>query len=123
MFRLLLYFCIWIGSMGVAIFASQNISPVTIKLGSLESIRLPLGLVLIFCAGFGSVLVTAVTTVSQTSIQFTLPKIHKNSKVDSKIPFSKQQATQQQTKIKNEFTKKKSQYKDDFDDDWDDDWG
>ncbi|MBD2175708.1 LapA family protein [Pseudanabaena sp. FACHB-1998] len=108
--------------MGIAIFASQNIFPVTIRLGSLESIRLPLGLVLIFCAGIGAVLMTSLTTISQTSIKFTLPNINKNSKVNSKIPFSNQQPKQQQTKIKNEFTKKKAQYKDDFDDDWNEDW-
>jgi uncharacterized integral membrane protein len=122
MFRLLLYFSIWIGSMGIAIFASQNIFPVTIRLGSLESIRLPLGLVLIFCVGVGAVLTTSLTTISQTSIKFTLPNINKNTKVKSKVSSSNQQSKQQPIQIKNEFTKKKSQYKDDFDDDWNDDW-
>jgi hypothetical protein len=108
--------------MGIAIFASQNIFSVTIRLGSLESISLPVGLVMIFCGGVGAVLMTSLTTLSQTSIKFTLPNINKNSKVNSKIPFAKQQPKQQQTKVKKEFTKKKSQYKDDFDDDWNDDW-
>ncbi len=108
--------------MGIAIFASQNIFPVTIRLGSLESIRLPLGLVLIFCVGVGAVLTTSLTTISQTSIKFTLPNINKNTKVKSKVSSSNQQSKQQPIQIKNEFTKKKSQYKDDFDDDWNDDW-
>lgn len=123
MFRLVLYFSLWIGSMGVAIFASQNIDLVSIKFGSFESIRIPLGLVLIFCAGVGATLITSITLLSQQTIKFTLPDINQKAKSNPKVPFFKQQSKTQSNSTKSEFTKKKSQYKDDFDDDWDDDWG
>lgn len=123
MFRLVLYFSLWIGSMGVAIFASQNIDLVSIKFGSFESIRIPLGLVLIFCAGVGATLITSITLLSQQTIKFTLPDINQKAKSNPKVPFFKQQSKPQSNSTKSEFTKKKSQYKDDFDDDWDDDWG
>ena len=106
--RLLLYFFLWISSLGLAIFSSQNIYPIAVKFISFESIKLPLGLVLIFCAGLGA---TSMAFL-QTSIQFTLPNVPKpaNSTTASKNEFIK---TKQKTKQKT---------KDDFDDEWNDEW-
>ncbi|AFY71409.1 hypothetical protein Pse7367_3161 [Thalassoporum mexicanum PCC 7367] len=58
MLRTFVYILLWVLIMGVAIFASQNLTLVTIKLFIFESIRLPLGLVLVTCAGAGGVVAT-----------------------------------------------------------------
>jgi uncharacterized integral membrane protein len=58
MIRTFVYILLWLLIMSVAIFASQNLTLITIKLLAWESVRLPLGLVLVACAGAGGVLVT-----------------------------------------------------------------
>ena len=126
MLRLLLYFGLWIGSMGLAIFASQNISLVTVKLGTLESIKLPLGLVLIFCTGLGATAMSVFMEFSRNSLQFSFPSLPKFTISNSKSSFQKRQTESQKTSAKNSFvnpsTKKKQGFRDDFDEDWDDDW-
>ncbi|NMF57569.1 LapA family protein [Pseudanabaena yagii] len=127
MLRLLLYFCLWIGSVGLAIFASQNIYPVTVKLGTFESIKLPLGLVLIFCTGAGSITMSLFMEFSQNSLQVSFSSLPKFTVPNTKPSFQKRQTEPQKTSSKNSFvnpsTKKKQGFRDDFDDDWDDDWG
>lgn len=127
MLRLLLYLCLWIGSMGLAIFSSQNIYAVTVKLGTLESIRLPLGLVLIFCAGLGAIIMTLIMGFARKSIQFSFPNIPQFTKSSTQTSFQKQQTESQKTssnkRSANPSNKKKQESRDSFDDDWDDDWG
>jgi len=126
MLRLLLYFCLWIGSMGLAIFASQNISPVTVKLGTLESIKLPLGLVLIFCTGLGAITMSVFMEFSRNSLQFSFPSLPKFTVSNTKPSSQKPQTEPQKTSSKNSFVnpsnQKKQAFRDDFDNDWDDDW-
>ncbi|NJK33503.1 MAG: DUF1049 domain-containing protein [Oscillatoriales cyanobacterium SM2_2_1] len=54
--RLGLLVCLWVLLMGVAIFATQNQELVTVHFLYAESIRVPLGLVLIGFGGGGGVL-------------------------------------------------------------------
>lgn len=123
MMRLLLYLFLCISSLGIAIFSSQNIYLVTVKLISFESIKLPLGLVLVFCTGLGAVLVTFLTTFSKTSPQFTFPSIPKFTKSSIKSPFQNNQKKSQKVTPKNSSTNKKYEVtKDDFDDERNDDW-
>ncbi|WP_271251885.1 hypothetical protein [Pseudanabaena sp. Chao 1811] len=122
MMRLLLYLCLWIGSMGLAIFSSQNIYAVTVKLGAFESIKLPLGLVLIFCAGLGSVAMTLLMGFTEKSIQFSFPSIPKFTKISSKKTQTESQKTSSNKRSANSFNKKKQESRDSFDDDWDDEW-
>jgi uncharacterized integral membrane protein len=58
MIRTFVYILLWVLIMGIAIFATQNLTLVSIKLFTFESIRLPLGLVLVTWAGFGGVVAT-----------------------------------------------------------------
>ncbi len=122
MTRLLLYFFLWISSLGLAIFSSQNIYPIAVKFISFESIKLPLGLVLIFCAGLGA---TSMTFL-QTSIQFTLPSIPKPTNSPPKTSFQNNQAESRNVTArvipKNQSAKTKQKTKDDFDDEWNDEW-
>lgn len=120
--RLLLYLCLWIGSMGLAIFSSQNIYAVTVKLGAFESIKLPLGLVLIFCAGLGAIVMTLLMGLTQKSIQFSFPSIPKFTKISSQKTQPESQKTSSNKRSVNSFNKKKQESRDSFDDDWDDDW-
>ncbi len=122
MTRLLLYFLLWIISLGLAIFSSQNIYPIAVKFISSESIKLPLGLVLIFCAGIGA---TSMTFL-QTSISFTLPSIPKPTNSVTQTSFQNNQAEPRNVTSraipKNQSIKTKQKIKDDFDDEWSDEW-
>ncbi len=121
--RLLLYLFLCISSLGIAIFSSQNIYLVTVKLVSLESIKLPLGLVLVLCAGLGAVLATFLTTFSKTSLQFTFPSIPEFTKSSTKSSFQNNQKKPQKVTPKNSSTNKKYEVtKDDFEDEGNDDW-
>ncbi len=126
MLRVLLYFCLWIGSMGLAIFASQNIDPVTVKLGTFESIKLPLGLVLISCTGLGAITMSLFMEFSQSPLQLSFSSLPKFTVSKTKPSTQKKQTEPQKASSKNSFvnpsTKKKQPLRDDFDDDWDDDW-
>ena len=130
MARLLLYLFLWIGSMGLAIFTGQNIALVTIKLASLESIKLPLGLVLTFCAGLGAI----AATLLQTSIRFSLPSVpksiafksnlftsQKSTKAAKTSPTNEKKQNQTRNQMRNQ-TSNRQKSGNDFDDDWDDDW-
>ena len=120
--QLLLYLLLWIGSIGLAIFSNQNIYLVTVKLASLESIKLPLGLVLIFCVGLGSFLVTFLVAFSKASLQSRVSSIPKTLNSSTKTAFQKTQTDTQKAISKNEFIKKKQKISDDFDDEWDENW-
>jgi|JFJP01.1.fsa_nt_gi hypothetical protein len=126
MLRLLLYLSLWFGSMGLAIFSSQNIYLVTVKFIYLESIKLPLGLVLVFCAGLGAIAMTLLMEFSRKSFQFSVPNIPQFTNSGTKTTFSKNSTESQKTTSKipfnNSSTNKKSNTKDDFESDWDDDW-
>jgi len=121
--RLLLYLFLCISSLGIAIFSSQNIYLITVKLVSFESIKLPLGLVLVLCTGLGAVLVTFLTTFSKTSLQFTFPSIPEFTKSSTKSSFQNNQKKSQKVTSNNSSTNKKYEVaKDDFDDERNDDW-
>jgi hypothetical protein len=122
MIRLSLYIFLWTGAMAIAIFATQNTFLVNLRFFAFESIKLPLGLVLIFCAGCGATCIN----IWQTSISFELPTVPKFSVFPNKNNPSKHQteskkATATKNISKTSRTTKKA--KDDFDDDWDEDWG
>ncbi|MEA5476936.1 LapA family protein [Pseudanabaena galeata UHCC 0370] len=122
MIRLSLYIFLWVASMAIAIFATQNTSLVNLKLFSFESIKLPLGLLLIFCAGFGAICIT----FGQTLIGFELPTVPKFSVFPTGNNASKRQTVVQPSTAKKDVSKtnnRNNNVKDDFDDDWDDDWG
>ena len=129
MLRLALYLFLWLISMAIAIFATQNTNLVNLRLFNLESIKLPLGLLLVFCGGLGAVFIN----FWQTSISFALPQI------PTKIPTkpttsvnnqtSKNQSFSQPTAAKKDSSKpnnksnsKPNNDKDNFDEGWEDDW-
>ena len=120
--QLLLYLLLWIGSIGLAIFSNQNIYLVTVKLASLESIKLPLGLVLIFCVGLGAFLVTFLVAFSKASLQSRVSSIPKTLNSSTKTAFQKTQTDTQKAISKNELIKKKQKISDDFDDERDENW-
>ncbi|PZV18223.1 MAG: hypothetical protein DCF20_03985 [Pseudanabaena sp.] len=122
MIRLSLYIFLWVGSMAIAIFATQNTLLVNLRLFTFESINLPLGLVLIFCAGCGALYVN----IWQTSISFELPTVPKFSVFSNKNNPAKRQTVAQTTTKKADIPKTSrtiKKVKDDFDEDWDEDWG
>jgi photosystem II stability/assembly factor-like uncharacterized protein len=121
MIRLSLYIFLWIGSMAIAIFATQNTVLVNLRFFTFESIKLPLGLVLIFCTGCGATCIN----IWQSSISFELPTVPKFSVFSNKKNPSKPQTVAQTataTKDVSKTSRKTKQVKDDFDDDWDEEW-
>ncbi|PZO42340.1 MAG: hypothetical protein DCF19_07025 [Pseudanabaena frigida] len=119
MIRLSLYIFLWISSMAIAIFATQNTALVNLRLFAFESIKLPLGLLLIFCGGLGAVL----TSLWQTSISFDLPTAPKFSGFSIKNSPSKNQSASRTSENKKDVSRTNKTVRDDFDDEWDDDWG
>ncbi|WP_181016252.1 LapA family protein [Pseudanabaena sp. BC1403] len=108
--------------MAIAIFATQNTFLVNLRFFAFESIKLPLGLVLIFSAGCGATCIN----IWQASIGFELPTVPKFSVFSNKTNPSKHQTvakTAGVTKDISRASKKPQKVKDDFDDDWDEDWG
>jgi|GEM_PF-640479 len=129
MLRLSLYLFLWLTSMAIAIFATQNTNLVSLRLFNLESIKLPLGLLLVFSGGFGAVLIN----FWQTSISFALPNIPQKTTSSFNNQTSKPQSFTQATCIKNDISKpsnkpnskpngKSNNSKDNFEEDWEDDW-
>jgi uncharacterized integral membrane protein len=116
--RLFLYVFLWLLSIAIAIFASQNIATVSLRLFGFESIKLPLGLVLIFSAGLGAI----VASLSQTSINMQTLRMPKLSVFSSKKNLSVKQTETQKSASKKDVLGNRNRYKDDFDSDWDDDW-
>ena len=119
MIRLSLYIFLWVTSMAIAIFATQNIHLVNLRFFTLESIKLPLGLVLIFCAGLGATFINIWQILIGSELP-TVPKFSVFSAVNN--PVKRQTAAQPST-LKRDISKSNNNIKDDFDDDWDDDWG
>jgi hypothetical protein len=119
MIRLSLYIFLWLASMAIAIFATQNTNLVNLRLFSFESIKLPLGLLLIFCAGCGATCIT----LWQTSIGFELPTVPKFSVFSAENNPLKRQTVAQTATVKKDISRKTNNIKDDFDEDWDEDWG
>lgn len=122
MIRLSLYIFLWIGSMAIAIFATQNTSLVNLRFFAFESIKLPLGLVLIFSAGCGATCIN----IWQASIGFELPTVPKFSVFSNKNNPSKHQTVAKTTGVTKDISRTSrtaKKVKDDFDDDWDEDWG
>ena len=119
MIRLSLYIFLWIASMAIAIFATQNTYPVNLRLFSFESIKFPLGLVLVFCAGLGATCIN----LWQTSIGFELPTVPKFSVFSMQNNPVKTQSTTKTAAVKKDISKTNKQTKDSFDDEWDDEWG
>jgi hypothetical protein len=115
--------------MAIAIFATQNTNLVNLRLFNLESIKLPIGLLLVFCGGLGAVLIN----FWQTSISFALPniptKIPTKPTTFVKNKTSKNQFSNQTTSVKNDISKpnsksntKSNNNKDNFDEGWEDEW-
>ena len=119
MMRLSLYFFLWMLSIAIAIFAGQNTYLVNLKFFSFESVKLPLGVVLVFSAGLGAIFVN----FWQGSISFDTPTMPKFSGfVDQNSP-SKNQFTTKTSDVKKDIPRKTKKPKDDFGEDWDEDWG
>jgi uncharacterized integral membrane protein len=114
MIRILLYLWLWALSMGIAIFATQNMLSVSIKLLMFESIKLPLGLVLVFSAGLGAIVVTMLQSFPN------LPK-YKSPFSGRPKPISDRFSASQPKESKKVTSPKKSS-QDGFDEVWDDDW-
>ncbi len=119
--------------MGVAIFATQNTLLITIKFLAIESINLPLGLVLVFSAGLGAI---AMTTWQNTQVIESEPPMPSTSKQNgdrdnfssySSYRASSSKASSASSKPKDTSSSAKNPPKDtqanDFDEEWDDDWG
>jgi hypothetical protein len=121
MLRLTLYILIWLGSIGLAIFSSQNISPVTVKFLSLESIKVPVGLLLICCGGLGAVATTLIMTLLKST-----QSINGNGQAsrifNSATNIPKYQPNKPQKNIDNEDIPNKRRFKNDVNNTWDDDW-
>ncbi|PZU98795.1 MAG: hypothetical protein DCE90_03015 [Pseudanabaena sp.] len=115
MLRLIFYVLLWASSIGLAVFSSQNINLVTVKFLSFESIKIPIGLLLLFCIGLGANCIN----ILMTSFQVAAIPSFTNS-IGSKIP--KAQSSVPQKNIKNKFSKTNNREGDDFDRDWSDDW-
>lgn len=117
MIRLSLYLFLWIASMAIAIFATQNTYLVSVRLFNFESIKIPLGLLLICCTGLGAVFVN----LWQTSISSELPTVPNFSGDSTRnAPQKQQSATTSTPKPDTSRTTKK--FNDDFDDEWDEEW-
>ncbi|WP_055073544.1 hypothetical protein [Pseudanabaena sp. 'Roaring Creek'] len=129
MLRLSLYLFLWIMTLAIAVFAGQNTYLVNLKLFSLQSIKLPLGVVLVFSTGLGATFVS----LWQNSLNFHLPEVPKFSgftspKYPSNSPSQKSEVKQEfkreiKKEVKKDILKTGKKQRDDFDDDWDDDWG
>jgi uncharacterized integral membrane protein len=134
MIRVLVYGLLWILLMGVAIFATQNTLLIAIKFLTFESIKVPLGLVLVFSAGLGAI---ALTIWQNTQFAEAEPSTSSQQKSD-RDNFSSYSAyrasnanaantSSASSKPKDTSTSAKNTPKDtqfsDFDEEWDDDWG
>ena len=109
MIRTLTYFLLGFLLSGVSIFAVQNQQSISLKFLNLESINLPLGLVLVFSAALGAIAITALQVSSLRG---------------SRSQFSNTQVTNPQVS-KSRSKSVKTETKDkigDFDDEFDDDW-
>jgi hypothetical protein len=100
--------------MAIAIFATQNIYLVNLRLFSLESVKLPLGLLLIFCMGSGAIFIS----LWQTTISFQIPAMPKFSILPKQNP--QQNSPTNKKSISKKANPKNDQ--DDFDHNWTDDW-
>jgi hypothetical protein len=119
MIRLSLYIFLWFASIAIAIFATQNTYQVSLRFLTIESIKLPIGLLLIFCAGCGA----ACINLWQTTISFELPTVPKFSVFSTQNNPLKRQTTVQTAKAKKDIPRTTKKSKDGFDEDWDEDWG
>jgi uncharacterized integral membrane protein len=113
MIRIFTYFLLSLLLVGVSIFAIQNSQIVTLRLFNQESINLPLGVVLVFSAGLG----TLVITVLQVSNRRAYSQVtnSSNSQNPSSYQTSKTATSRPRQTAKKEVA--------DFDDDIDADWG
>jgi uncharacterized integral membrane protein len=109
MIRTLIYFLLGFLLSGVSIFAVQNQQSISLKFLNLESINLPLGLVLVFSTALGAVFVTAlqVSSLQGSRSQFSNTQVA-NPQVSKSRPKS----------VKSEIKDKIGDFDDEFDDDW-----
>ncbi len=73
MIRITTYVLLWILLMGTAIFAGQNLQLVSVKLLVFASVGVPLGLVLVACAGLGGIVVTLFQVGARRDRQEAIP--------------------------------------------------
>ncbi|AFY74858.1 Protein of unknown function (DUF1049) [Synechococcus sp. PCC 7502] len=118
------YFLLSILLLGVSIFATQNQQIITLKFLNLESINLPLGLVLIFSAGLGTIVTTILQLNNRQANRQVANSIKNNSENSNSYQPSYQSNYKGNTQTRKPQTSKPP-VKDkiaDFDDDFDDDW-
>lgn len=109
MIRTLTYFLLGFLLSGVSIFAVQNQQSISLKFLNLESINLPLGLVLVFSTALGAIVITAlqVSSLRGSSSQFSNTQVA-NPQGSKSHPKS----------VKTETKDKIGDFDDEFDDDW-----
>lgn len=122
MIRIIVYVLLLVLLMGVAIFATQNLFTVTIKLLVFQSINLPLGLVLVFCAGIGGVVITFLQVgLSTSSNNFSPSQSSAFSQEFSNSSSRPSSTSSSSTSTKFQSPPKRSNSSD-WDDDGNDDW-
>jgi uncharacterized integral membrane protein len=122
MIRVLVYGLLWILLMGVAIFATQNTLLIAIKFLAFESINLPLGLVLVFSAGLGAIVMTVWQNMQIAEFEPSTSSQQVSDRGSFGSYSSYRASTTSSASGKPQNTPKNTQAND-FDEDWDDDWG
>jgi uncharacterized integral membrane protein len=109
MIRTLTYFLLGFLLSGVSIFAVQNQQSISLKFLNLESINLPLGLVLVFSTALGAIVITPlqVSSLRGSRSQFLNTQV-----ANPQVSKSRSKSVKTETKDKIG----------DFDDEFDDDW-
>lgn len=122
MLRTLVYVLLWLLLMGVAIFATQNIFMVSLKFLAFQSINLPLGLVLVFSAGLGAILMTMLQTSRSEPLQANERLSESSSNPFRGSTSGAYRASYVGSDPKTSTTRSKDNPKDKSDDFDDDDW-
>jgi uncharacterized integral membrane protein len=114
MIRTLTYFLLGFLLSGVSIFAVQNQQSISLKFLNLESINLPLGLVLVFSTALGAIVITAlqVSSLRGSRSQFS------NTQFSNTQVANPQGSKSRPKSVKTETKDKIGDFDDEFDDDW-----
>jgi len=117
MLRTFVYVLQWLLLMGVAIFATQNTLTVSLKFLTLQSINLPLGLVLVFSAGLGAVAITMIQVARSNQPQIDRSSTRPFSYSSASTPPPK--TSTNPFKPNQKVSKKSDEFEDNDDWDWD----